>query len=750
MVKAITSFLITALLALSALFPLATASADGTNLFANPSLEAPASILMPANWQNNKWGTNTAKFTYEASGRTGNRSATVAVSNYKSGDAKWKPLAVNVTPGVTYTFSDWYKSTATSGIDVVLTTTSGAVSYIWKGDYAASPTWKQAAFTYKAPANAKTLTIHHYLRTNGTLTIDDYSLTAPLTTPIPTTPTVELSSPANNTTVNGVIAVSATAGGGSPITGVQFKLNGANLGAADTTAPYSINWDTATVANGTHTLTATATNAAGLTATASSMITVNNPTAPVVAITAPVNNATVSGTHTVTASATSNSAVTGVQFKLDGANLGSPDTTAPYSIDWNTAATANGTHTLSAVATNAAGQSTAAPAVMVTVNNTVTPPAAPTNLLPNPSVETNTDGWAIGNWGTNTATNTYEPTGHNSNRSLKTAITAYTNGDAKWFFAPVTVTPGTTYNYSSWYKSDVTTDLNAMVTFNDGSVQYYYLTTASASPNDWAKVSTQFVAPANAKSISIFQVLYKVGYLQTDDFSFGPFQPAKFGRALVSLTFDDGWRSIYDNGLPLLNKYGFVSTQYLLTETITYPDYMTIAMMQAFKDQGSEIAGHTISHADLTTLTLPQLTNELTTSQNQLRSWYGASAAKNFASPYGAYNNTTLNEIKKYYRSHRSTDVGYNTKDTFNIYNIKVQNLLYTTTAAEVAGWVAQAQATNTWLVLVYHEVGTTNEDPTYSVTPAALDAQLNVIKQSGIAVVTVDQALDEILPQLP
>ena len=39
------------------------------------------------------------------------------------------------------------------------------------------------------------------------------------------------------------------------VAGVQFKLDGANLGAEDTTAPYSISWDTFSVANGSHTLT---------------------------------------------------------------------------------------------------------------------------------------------------------------------------------------------------------------------------------------------------------------------------------------------------------------------------------------------------------------------------------------------------------------------------------------------------------------------------------------------------------------
>src|SRR5439155_14928361 len=65
-------------------------------------------------------------------------------------------------------------------------------------------------------------------------------------------------------------------------------------------------------------------------------------TPPTVSITAPANGAPVSGTTSVTANASDNVGVAGVQFKLDGANLGTEDTTAPYSRTWDTTAAANG------------------------------------------------------------------------------------------------------------------------------------------------------------------------------------------------------------------------------------------------------------------------------------------------------------------------------------------------------------------------------------------------------------------------
>ena len=99
-------------------------------------------------------------------------------------------------------------------------------------------------------------------------------------------------------------------------------------------------------------------------------------TAPTVAVTAPVAGAVVMGTVTVTATASDDVGVAGVQFTLDGANLGAEDTVSPYSISWDTRTVANGAHLLAAVARDAAGNTATAAAVSVTVMNpvlTVTP-----------------------------------------------------------------------------------------------------------------------------------------------------------------------------------------------------------------------------------------------------------------------------------------------------------------------------------------------------------------------------------------
>jgi hypothetical protein len=95
--------------------------------------------------------------------------------------------------------------------------------------------------------------------------------------------------------------------------------------------------------------------------------------APTVSIASPANGSTVSGTVTISASASDDVGVAGVQFRVNGANFGSEDQSAPYSISWNTTTLANGTYTLSAIARDAAGNQRTASNVTVTVNNATAP-----------------------------------------------------------------------------------------------------------------------------------------------------------------------------------------------------------------------------------------------------------------------------------------------------------------------------------------------------------------------------------------
>ena len=250
--------------------------------------------------------------------------------------------------------------------------------------------------------------------------IDEFTVVGPTTGLTSPPPVVSMTAPVNGATVGGTVTVTANATDNVGITGLQFQLDGANVPGSATVAGqvYSYSWNSKSAANGTHTLTAIATDTAGNTATSSVTVTVNNTTPPVVTITAPANGAAVSGTVTVTANATDNVGVSGVQFTLDGANLGSVVTGAgpTYSYSWNTSGVANGSHTLGAVATDTTGN-TATSSVSVTVSNAIVPP-----LISGVTAGTVTSSGATITWTTDKASNSQVAYGTTSSYGSLSAL----------------------------------------------------------------------------------------------------------------------------------------------------------------------------------------------------------------------------------------------------------------------------------------------------------------------------------------
>jgi len=89
---------------------------------------------------------------------------------------------------------------------------------------------------------------------------------------------VTVIAPQAGTTIYGSVTVIAMATATAGVAGVQLKVNGANLGLESTVAPYSVSWDTTSVANGSYSLTAVARDTAGHSMTSDPIVvTVHNP-----------------------------------------------------------------------------------------------------------------------------------------------------------------------------------------------------------------------------------------------------------------------------------------------------------------------------------------------------------------------------------------------------------------------------------------------------------------------------------------
>jgi subtilisin family serine protease len=187
-------------------------------------------------------------------------------------------------------------------------------------------------------------------------------------------PSVTITSPTAGATLSDTVPVSATASDDNGVTSVAFFVDGANIGT-DTNGSdgWTTSWNTTAFADGTYVLSATATDTAGKTGVDSINVTVQNDTPtdnpPTVSITDPGDGETVADTLTVTANATDDHGVTQVEFLVDGESLGvDTEDSDGWGLTWDTNSVDDGSHTISAVATDTIGQTTS-DSISVTVDN---------------------------------------------------------------------------------------------------------------------------------------------------------------------------------------------------------------------------------------------------------------------------------------------------------------------------------------------------------------------------------------------
>ena len=265
----------------------------------------------------------------------------------------WDTIALTSSPAVTAGTTYW--------IAVLSPTGAGTIAFRDVVGGGASETSSQATLTALAPTWSTGTTY-----TDGPLSAYGVAGVVPDTQP-PSAPT--------DLQASGVTQASATLSwtastDDAGVTGYHAYLDGV---AKSTTTATSFGF-TGLGCGTTHVLGVDAFDAAG---NHSQQATINASTAacdttpPTVQITAPADGSTVGHTISVTAFATDDVAVAGVQFKLDGANLGSEVTAPPYSVTWDTTTTPDGTHTLTAVARDTSNNTTTSSSVSVTVLNGV-------------------------------------------------------------------------------------------------------------------------------------------------------------------------------------------------------------------------------------------------------------------------------------------------------------------------------------------------------------------------------------------
>ena len=221
--------------------------------------------------------------------------------------------------------------------------------------------------------------------------------------------------------------------------------------------------------------------AAGTLTTTNYTMTTGAPTAPTVTLTGPAAGATLTGQATFTATASSPVGISKVSFLVDGVVVAT-STTSPYTATWNSATVGDGPVTVTAQATDAAGNTATTAGQADTISNAASRNG---NLLANGTLATNTGGgstpdcWHESSTGTNTPAWSYTTNGPGGANAETLAISSYTSGSAQLVTIQNTsacsprVTAGSTYTLGVWYESTAPTHILAYYLNASGAWQYW-------------------------------------------------------------------------------------------------------------------------------------------------------------------------------------------------------------------------------------------------------------------------------------
>lgn len=370
--------------------------------------------------------------------------------------------------------------------------------------------------------------------------------------------------------------------------------------------------------------------------------------------------------------------------------------------------------------------------------------APSSNPIRNPGFETAGTGglpanWTKGGYGTNTRVFSYPVTG-NPGSAARITMSGYASGDAKWVFAPVTLSPGT-YVYSDTYQSTLPSTLTVQFANTNGTFSYRDIATVPAS-GGWSTASGEFSVGVGVSSVTVFHLIKGNGTLTLDNAAITPKSGPVgiFNTGAVTFRFDDNLSSQYESAAPKLDAAGFKGSFYVISHQTSndgFPGFMSHADVLNLSSRGHEIGAHTRTHPDLTTLTQAQQQDEICGSRQDILSW-GVTPILSFAYPYGAYNASTDAVVKSCGLSSAATSNGGYVTQASDPFQLERQAILNSTTLAQVKQWVDNAAANHVWLIMSFHGIETTGDQ--YSMTPTVFNQVVDYVKQKGIPVVTISQ----------
>ncbi len=172
-----------------------------------------------------------------------------------------------------------------------------------------------------------------------------------------------------------------------------------------------------------------------------------------------------------------------------------------------------------------------------------------------------------------------------------------------------------------------------------------------------------------------------------------------FGQGRISITFDDGYKSLLDAD-KILKKQGLGATAFIIYEALGQKGYLTKDQVCGLKNNGWAIS----SHATLPFTQTPQLDQFLKSDFKNMKTLCGGKLPiEHVAYPLGEHNQEIINTVKKYYLSARLAAGGLETLPAANNYKLRAVNVTPQVTPQEILAMAESAVQSGDWLILMFH-----------------------------------------------
>lgn len=214
---------------------------------------------------------------------------------------------------------------------------------------------------------------------------------------------------------------------------------------------------------------------------------------------------------------------------------------------------------------------------------------------------------------------------------------------------------------------------------------------------------------------------------------------------MVAITFDDGRLSTYTEALPYMDTKGIVGTTYITTNLLGDISYINEDQLRQFVSSEWEIGAHGNEHLDFTTLDEKTLEENLV---GPIRNLAEISGQEIFsvASPYGSYNDQTIEAIQKTYYSHvgavhgGNVSAGINLPDSFDPFRVNRIDITSDVTIEDVCLQVASLPEDSLFVIL-FHNI--TDEPGLYNTTPVTFKSIIDCVADADVNVVRISDAVE-------